>query len=477
MNFTKVLRLVVALTFGIAFGATLASAGTISYTCDPSIAAATCNYLNTSVAGNYSSTFTNASANIYITYGTTGLAQSEQYFNFVSYSAYLAALTSNPSQSAVQVSALSALSTYDATPYGSGQVEVTAALGTALGFTGLTGIAADDSSCTIGSAGCYNAVVTVTNDPGTPLYYDNLGGPEPADAYDFYATVEHETDEVLGTASCISTTSVSPAGLGTKEGGTRGLLRTVRKVAHFTPAIPGGLTDYCGDGLPSAVDLFRYSASGDLILDSSLSTTPGAYFSYNGGTTNGVVGVGASPKFYNTLANDEDYADFVSSSPDCGTNQAVQDAEGCPGEDAGLTILNDGRGEINILNAVGYDIVATQSSQVTASPSSIAFENVELCRTKKEVVTLKDNGSTKVLIGPITFIDVTGNPSDFSFKEYSTGGVLGPKKGHSYTIAVKFSPSEQAPESATLNIVTNAPGSPVQVTITGTGVDAAACKE
>jgi hypothetical protein len=62
--------------------------------------------------------------------------------------------------------------------------------------------------------------------------------------------------------------------------------------------------------------------------------------------TNGVVGVGGSPKFYNTLANGDDYADFVSSSPDCGTNQAVQDAEGCPSEDAGLNILDDGGGEL-----------------------------------------------------------------------------------------------------------------------------------
>jgi hypothetical protein len=40
--------------------------------------------------------------------------------------------------------------------------------------------------------------------------------------------------------------------------------------------------------------------------------------------------------------------------------------------------------------------------------------------------------------------------------------------GHSY--AVEFSPSELASESATLNIVTNAPGIPVQVPITGTGI-------
>src|SRR6202142_2910045 len=480
MNLTKALRLAVGLVCGIAFGATLASAGTITYTCDPSVAAATCNYLNTTVAGNYGRPVTKGNPNIYITYGTTGLAQSEQYFNFVTYAQYVAALTSNADQSPVQVSALSALGTYDATPYGSGNVNVTLALATALGITGdiqggATGITADGSACTPGTAGCYNAIVTITGDPTTPLYYDNLGGSEPTDAYDFYGVVAHETDEVLGTSSCIGTRSVNPA-LDTKGLSARIAVRSVRTFSRVSSLIPAELIDNCGD-IPSAVDLFRYSAAGDLVLDSSLSTTPGAYFSYDGGTTNGANGVANTPKVYNTLPNGDDYADFLSSSPDCGTDIAVQDAEGCPGEDKGLSILNDGGGEINILNAVGYDLVAKETSQVTASPTSISFGDVEVCRTKKEVVTLKDNGSTNVLIGPVSFIDITGNPSDFSFRTYSTDGILGPKKGHSYTIAVKFSPSELSPESATLNIVTNAPGSPVQVPITGTGIDTNCKKE
>ncbi|MGA9527924.1 MAG: NF038122 family metalloprotease [Terriglobales bacterium] len=310
------------------------NAGTITYTCDPNVAAATCNYLNTTIAGDYSSTFTNANANIYIQYGTTGLGESEQYFNFVTYSQYVAALTGNSNQSAVQAAALSALNTYDASPYGSDNVEISGALGTALGFTGLTGITTGGGDCTLGNAGCYNAIITITNDPGTPLYYDNVGGSEPSDAFDFYGVVEHETDEVLGTSSCIDT----------QDGGV--------------------LSDPCdyagGSGTPAAVDLFRYNSAGELALNSSylgLASAPAeAYFSYNGGTTNGANGVANTAKVYNTLANDEDYADFVSSSPDCGTDIAIQDAEGCPGEDAGLTILNDGGGEINILNAVGYDV-------------------------------------------------------------------------------------------------------------------------
>ncbi|MGA2810687.1 MAG: NF038122 family metalloprotease [Candidatus Acidiferrum sp.] len=331
------------LAAGMAFLAVLtlaaaqAGAGTITYTCDPSVAASTCNYLNTTIAGQYSSTFTNASADIYIEYGTTALASTSSYLNEVSYSSYLSALAANTNQSSIQADALSALHTYDSGAYGSGNVEITDALGTALGLTaGLTGTTAGGAACSFPSAGCYNAVVTVTNDPATPLYYDNLGGPEAADAVDFYATVEHQTNEVLGTSSCISTQG-------------------------------GSLSNACsasGAATPSAVDLFRYSAPGSLVLDSSLSTTPGAYFSYNGGLTNGANGF-----VYNTLANGDDYADFVTNCSGGPLSLSVQDAEGCPGLDAGLNIRNDGGAEINILNAVGYDVYPSTST-ATPEPDS-----------------------------------------------------------------------------------------------------------
>jgi PEP-CTERM motif len=339
----------ILLTSGAIFAAMLAHGnGVISYTCAADVAASTCNYLNTVIAGQYGSTFTNATASIYIQYGTTGLAQSQTAFNTASYAQYAAALAANSNMSSIQTQALASLTANAAGIYGSDTVVLTAPLASALGITDALDPGADVGNgvpvgsatpCALGTTGCYDGVITVTNDPGTPLYYEI--GPEASDAYDFYATVEHETDEILGTSSCMTTS--------------------------------GSLADGCdgfGPGTPSAVDLYRYSGLNTLVTDGSLSTTPGAYFSYNGGSTNGTIGVGGSPKVYNTLANGEDYADFLSSSPDCGTNQAVQDAEGCPGEDAGLTILNDGRSEINILNAVGFDV---PSGTATPEPSTLAL--------------------------------------------------------------------------------------------------------
>jgi len=334
MTFRRVLILAL-------FGS-LASAGSINFTCDPSVDASTCNYLNTSVAGNYSSLFGNANANIYIRFGTTGLASSTTGFdNQVTYSQYAAALNAAAvaSGNSVLIDAVAALTTYDASVYGSGNVDVTSALANALGLsadviggnTGITG--PGGTACdTPGTPGCYNGIVTVTNAPNT-FYFDNLGGTEPSDEYDFYGTVEHEVDELLGTTSCV-TTQTSP------------------------------LSNDCpGTNTPSAVDLFRYSSPGSLVFDSSLTTTPGAYFSYNGGVTNGANGF-----VYNTLDNGEDYADFLSNCP--GGPFSVQDAEGCPGTDAGQTILNDGGAELNLLNAVGYELAPVSA---TPEPGTLAL--------------------------------------------------------------------------------------------------------
>jgi len=55
----------------------------------------------------------------------------------------------------------------------------TAAIASALGLSGPNvgmGVPVGSSTpCDLGTAGCYDSVVTITNDPSTPLYYDNLG--------------------------------------------------------------------------------------------------------------------------------------------------------------------------------------------------------------------------------------------------------------------------------------------------------------
>jgi hypothetical protein len=293
----------------VVLGAPLAS-GSISYTCDPNIdatQAGTCNYLNTRIAGLYGSTFNNATADIYIQMGTTGLGESDFNTTGVTYSSYRDALIATASSSPLDTAAIASLPAVEPILYSGGDVFLTSALGAALDLSGMTGITALGASCmTPGSGGCYDGIITISN--GQPLYWRQNGGTIPSSDYDFYSVVEHETDEVLGTSSCIDTTT-------------------------------GSLVDDCGGASPSAVDLFRCSASNVHVF---VDATPGAYFSYNGCATNGAAGA-----LYNTLANGEDYTDYV------GSCVHVQDAQGCGG--VSLDITSDGNAEINILDAIGYN--------------------------------------------------------------------------------------------------------------------------
>jgi hypothetical protein len=202
---------------------------------------------------------------------------------------------------------------------------MSSALAAALGISGLTGTTSGGATCSLGAAGCYNGVITITNSPGTPLFFRN--GVVASDAYDFYSVVEHEVNEVLGTSSCISTTGPS-------------------------------LANDCVGGAPAEVDLYRYDGAGSRVL---LNDNPGAYFSYDGGVTNGAGGA-----LYNTLPGGGDYSDFLST---CPSSVRIQDGSSCPGQ-SGLDITNDGGAEINILDAIGYNLKPTTA---VPEPASIAM--------------------------------------------------------------------------------------------------------
>ena len=298
----------------VVFATAQAFASGLSFTCAANIdttVAGTCAALNGTIAGLYSSTFTNADASIYIQYGSTGLGSNDQYYNTVSYSGYRNALISNAA-GANDITAVGTLPP-NSNPVVSGNgVAVTSALDAALGLSGAIGITISDTSCSIGGANCYNDIITISDT--APLYYRS--GTQAGNQYDFYSVVEHEVDEALGTSSCLTTTSGSPA-------------------------VSIGCTNF-GTGV-GAADLFRYASAG---VRSYLSTANGslAYFSINGGTTNIAA--------YNNSPNGSDYGDWS-------TNCAhIQDAFGCPGAGAGLNITNDGGKEIFVLDAVGYNLTA-----------------------------------------------------------------------------------------------------------------------
>jgi hypothetical protein len=372
MNVNNVVRLAV----GMACGTYLASAGSISYTCDATVASidgsGVCGFLNSTVAGIYSSTFSNANASIYITTASSGLGESVQVTQYVTYGQYYTALSAESND----ITALASLPSVELPVFSSSSqyVGVTAALTDALGIPGAaTGYGAiygvspgaggtnpGLTACVLGTANCYNGVIEVVTPAGLSaetggtqgLWFRDVAGTasgaQPANDYDYFSTVEHETDELLGTASCADV-NAGPTIVNTcTAGGQIG-------------------------ASPSAVDLFRYSAPGTLVFDS----TTAAYFSPNGGVTD------TDGNTYNSTVAGADYADF---SQNC---VFVQDAFGCPGQSVDIT--NDFLGapgpEVQILNAVGYDVIPEPGTVTLLALGLAAFAVVRRTRASAQAMS------------------------------------------------------------------------------------------
>lgn len=330
---------------GLIMTAAWANAAGVSYTCDPTVDAidgsGVCAYLDTTVESLYNSTFTNANANIYITTMSSGLGESQQVTQSVAYSVYYNALAAE----STDTTALHSLSSTEPATFGTSEVGLTAALVNALNIPGsstdygaLYGVyenpanssdPLNGTTCILSSSNCYNGVISVVTpaglsaEDGQGLWFRDVAGtasgPQPGSSYDFFSVVQHETDELLGTASC-SVVNPGPVAV-----------------------------DVCSHGEPSAVDLFRYSGPGTRVFN----TLTAAYFSPDGGVTD------TDGNTYNTTKSGEDYADF---SQGC---TFIQDAEGCPGQSIDITNdYNGGPGpEISILNAVGYDLTTTATPE------------------------------------------------------------------------------------------------------------------
>ena len=332
----------------LVFVALPAFASGISYDCATTGSAAiptnVCSILNTTVSGEYAAIFTDANSYIYIQYASSGndVANNVQIYNTVSYAAYYDALAANAS-GPNDAAAVGSLGGSLANPVISGQgVALTSSLDQALGFSAQSyGITASETSCsTIGSAsnpnGCYNDVISVSSD--VSFYFDGItAGSQTSSEFDFFSAVEHETDEALGTSSCLAN------GAGTESGGCD------NGANPNNPAEPCYYSRH-GCSFPnfqgtSAADLFRYASPDVRSYSGYDGTTDGstAYFSINGGAT--------PIAYYNNTTNGSaDYGDWST------TCTYVQDAYGCSGGGAGLNIENDGGVEIAVLDAVGYNL-------------------------------------------------------------------------------------------------------------------------
>jgi hypothetical protein len=105
----------------------------------------------------------------------------------------------------------------------------------------------------------------------------------------------------------------------------------------------------------------------------------------------------------------------------------------------------------------------TSGSALTASPSSLSFGNVATGSTSSaQTVTVSNPGSTAASVSSVN----TSGP----FAETNTcGGSIA--AGGSCTVSVTFAPTGTGSASASLSVASSAPGSPLTVALSGTGVN------
>jgi hypothetical protein len=258
-------------------------------------------------ASNITSNFT-----VTIAFGAqAGGGGGSQWFTETStYNDYYNALVANSSGDATDTSAIASLGggAHIANPVtGSSELVTTSTLASALGL-------GSQVSDVFGSCGglTANACVTLSsaalNSGGSPLA-------------GLFGIVQHEVDEVLGTAS----------------------------------NLPNGGGSVPLD--PLAADLYRYSAPGvrSFALNTSTSVpctgSPTAYLSVNGGVTN--------LNNYNNCNNGGDYGDWI------GTD-GLQ-VQGAFGPDTQAAMLNLGSPEVTLLDGVGYNF----GVQAVPEPSTL----------------------------------------------------------------------------------------------------------
>jgi hypothetical protein len=103
-----------------------------------------------------------------------------------------------------------------------------------------------------------------------------------------------------------------------------------------------------------------------------------------------------------------------------------------------------------------------QAGSLTASTTSLSFGDVASGSTSAaQTVTINNPGSSAAAVSSIA---VTG--------EYSETNTCGSSiaAGGSCTVSVKFSPTSGGSQTGTLSVATSAPGSPLTVSLSGTGV-------
>ena len=167
--------------------------------------------------------------------------------------------------------------------------------------------------------------------------------------------------------------------------------------------------------------------------------------------------------------------DFTKGTTTCGTTLAA--AASCTvnvtftpaaigARSASLSFADTATGSPHTLALTGTGTAATAPG-VSLTPSPLAFGNQQINTTSAtQVITLKNTGTAALAIGGIT-----SSSADF-VQTNPCGASL--NAGASCSISVSFKPATLGAKTGTISVADNAAGSPHAVSLSGTGVAAAA---
>jgi hypothetical protein len=220
------------------------------------------------------------------------------------------------------------------------------------------------------------------------------------------------------------------------------------------------------DSYDSAFSNVTVNYSGGAILDSPYEAFEMVSGSGNGYTISGLNVSNVSVQNVGTVVMQAETGGSGSFSGVTASGVGVPGAynDGYPSNTAGAFTFNLGTGNSGwsttpVLTTFPDPV---QPGALRAAPSSLAFGDVAAGSTSgTQTVTVTNPGTSAA---PVSSVSVTG-----PFSQTNTCGTS-IAAGGSCTISVKFSPTTGGPLSGTLTVATSAPGGPLTVPLSGTGV-------
>ena len=108
---------------------------------------------------------------------------------------------------------------------------------------------------------------------------------------------------------------------------------------------------------------------------------------------------------------------------------------------------------------------STAVGQLSANPASVNFGNVSTSSSASQLITLTNSGNAAATISSIT-----ASGTGFSLTGVSTPATLAPSQTLSFT--ANFAPTAVGSATGTVTVTSNASGSPLTISLSGTGVQA-----